>query len=46
MLRVLKVPQGKDPDEYIRNNGKEAFLKLVQDAVPLIDYRIKRAEKE
>ncbi|MCB2292575.1 DNA primase [Clostridium algoriphilum] len=42
-LRVLVVPKGKDPDEYIKNNGKEAFQKLVDDALPLIDYRLKRA---
>ena len=42
-LRVLIVPKGKDPDEYIKNNGKQAFQKLVDDALPLIDYRIKRA---
>ncbi|MDO5517498.1 MAG: DnaB-like helicase N-terminal domain-containing protein, partial [Clostridium sp.] len=42
-VKVLKVPQGKDPDEFVRNNGKEAFLKLVKNALPLIDYRIKRA---
>ena len=42
-LRVLIVPKGKDPDEYIKNNGKQAFQKLVDDALPLIDYRLKRA---
>ena len=42
-LRVLIVPKGKDPDEYIKNNGNQAFQKLVDDALPLIEYRIKRA---
>ena len=42
-LRVLIVPKGKDPDEYIKNSGKQAFQKLVNDALPLIDYRLKRA---
>jgi len=42
-LRVLIVPKGKDPDEYIKNSGKQAFQKLVDDALPLIDYRLKRA---
>jgi len=42
-LRVLIVPKGKDPDEYIKNNGNQAFQKLVDEALPLIDYRIKRA---
>jgi len=43
-IKVLQVPQGKDPDEYIKANGKEAFLKLVNNALPLIDYRLKKAE--
>lgn len=45
-VRVLIIPQGKDPDEFIRNNGKEAFLKLIQEAVPLIDYRINVLKNE
>ncbi|MBV7273012.1 DNA primase [Clostridiaceae bacterium UIB06] len=39
-VRVLTVPQGKDPDEFIRNNGREAFLKLIDEALSLIDYRM------
>ena len=42
-VKVLIVPQGKDPDEFVRKNGKEAFLRLAEEALPLIDYRIKRA---
>ncbi|GEQ21066.1 DNA primase [Clostridium butyricum] len=42
-VKVLKVPQGKDPDEFVRNNGKDAFLRLVDNALPLIEYRIKKA---
>ncbi|MCM0648813.1 DNA primase [Clostridium swellfunianum] len=41
-IKVLTVPQGKDPDEFIKSNGREAFLKLVNEALPLIDYRIKK----
>jgi DNA primase len=40
-VRVLTVPQGKDPDEFIRNNGREAFSKLIDEALPLVDYKIK-----
>lgn len=43
-IRVLQVPQGKDPDEYIKANGKEAFIKLIENALPLIDYRLKKSE--
>lgn len=42
-VRVLLIPQGKDPDEFVRLNGKEAFLKLVNSAISLIEYRLKRA---
>ncbi|SFC63179.1 DNA primase [Clostridium uliginosum] len=41
-VKVLVIPQGKDPDEFVRSNGKNAFLRLAQDALPLIEYRIKR----
>lgn len=44
-VRVLRIPQGKDPDEFVRSNGKEAFLKLIDAAIPLINYRLKRAEE-
>lgn len=43
-IRVLQVPQGKDPDEYIKANGREAFIKLIENALPLIDYRLKKSE--
>ena len=44
-IKVLTVPQGKDPDEFVRNNGKEAFLRLIDEALPLIEYRIKKASQ-
>ena len=44
-VRVLSIPQGKVPDEFVRSNGKEAFLKLINSAEPLIDYRLKKAEE-
>lgn len=44
-VRVLAIPQGKDPDEYIRSNGKEAFLNLIDRAMPLIEYRLSRAKE-
>jgi DNA primase len=44
-IGVLTVPKGKDPDEFIRTNGKEAFEKLIDNALPLVDYRIKKARE-
>lgn len=43
-LRVLTVPQGKDPDEFIRNNGKDAFIDHINKSLPFVDYRIKMAK--
>lgn len=43
-VKVLVIPQGKDPDEFVRSNGKDAFLKLANDALPLIEYRIKKVK--
>ncbi|WP_027625054.1 DNA primase [Clostridium lundense] len=42
-VRVLTIPDGKDPDEYIRGHGKEAFISLVKSSTQLIDYRIEKA---
>lgn len=37
---VVAVPDGKDPDEFLRKHGKGAFEKLVKNAEPFVDYRI------
>jgi len=39
-VRVLTVPDGKDPDEYIRKNGRDSFQKLINSAMTLVDYKI------
>ena len=35
---VLIVPDGKDPDEFIRNHGKDAFNELLKSVTPVIDF--------
>lgn len=49
-VKVLRMPDGKDPDEYIRKHGKEAFQKLIETALPFVEYRMVRvleaADKE
>jgi DNA primase len=40
-VKVLIVPKGKDPDEYVRNNGSEGFKKLINETLPLVEYKIK-----
>ena len=44
-VRVLSVPKGKDPDEFVKTYGKEAFEQLIEKALPLVDYRLKKAEE-
>lgn len=38
---VIKIPDGKDPDEFVRKHGKEAFEELVKNAETLVDYHVK-----
>ncbi|MGL4989765.1 MAG: DNA primase [Sarcina sp.] len=39
-VRILTIPKGKDPDEFVRVNGKEAFLNLIKNAQKLIEYKL------
>ena len=45
-VRVAKVPNGKDPDEFIREYGKEEFTKVVDQAVPVLDYLVDSAYRQ
>ena len=45
LVKVLIVPEGKDPDEFIRKNGKNAFEELINNAIQFIEYRIKKAKE-
>ena len=45
-VRILQLPDGKDPDDYIKSHGREEFLKLMEKALPLTDYRIALLEKK
>ncbi len=38
--RVLKVTDGKDPDEFIKKNGRKAFLELVNNAQAHGDFKL------
>lgn len=42
-IRIAYVPDGKDPDEYIRNNGPESFANVVANAKDVDDYLFDRA---
>ncbi len=39
-VRVVAVPDGKDPDEYIKKNGPERFAALLEGAVSDMEYKL------
>jgi len=45
-VKILIVPQGKDPDEFIKSRGKEAFLKLIENSFTLVEYKIRLLKKQ
>ena len=41
-LRFSIMPEGKDPDDLIRNEGASVFKNLIDEAVPMVDLIWKR----
>lgn len=39
-VKIITIPRGKDPDEFIKNFGVEEFKKLIENALPVSEYRI------
>ena len=39
-VKVVVIPDGKDPDEYIRKNGADRFRGLLNGAVSDIEYKL------
>jgi len=42
-VRVLALPGGSDPDKFLKEQGAEAYKKLLLQAPPYLDYLIGRA---
>ncbi|MDQ2087236.1 DNA primase [Herbivorax sp. ANBcel31] len=45
-VKVLEIPNGKDPDEFIKKNGAEAFNSLIKKSLSLVEYKIKALKSE
>lgn len=43
--RVMHVTDGKDPDDFIRAHGRDAFIKLADNAMPATDYKLRLAKR-
>ena len=39
-VKVVSVPGGKDPDEYVREFGKRGYMDLLSQAKPLFEYKL------
>ena len=44
-VKVMSIPNNQDPDEYIKAYGSDAFLNLIEQAMPLPDYKIQLLDK-
>jgi len=42
-VRVVNLPQGMDPDDYLRKSGKEKFEELVMQGESFIEYKLFKA---
>lgn len=44
-VKVAKMPEGKDPDEVINEQGRDAYMKILEDALPLTQYKLDMLRK-
>jgi DNA primase len=42
-INVLTLPDGRDPDEFVREQGSAAYRALLKSTVPYLDYVVDRA---
>lgn len=42
---VSTLPESKDPDDVIKENGKDGFESILSKALPLVEYKLKILEK-
>jgi DNA primase len=45
-VKVAELPQGDDPDSYVRKAGGEEFQKLLQRAVSFIEFKARTFQRE
>jgi len=44
-VKVISLDDGKDPDETVREGGREAFVKKMGEALPVMEYKLKLIEE-
>lgn len=39
-VRVISIPDGKDPDEFVKKHGAKGFRELIDKALPLMEFQL------
>lgn len=42
-VRVARLPRGRDPDDIVYNDGRDAFAQLLDASLPWVDFKIELA---
>jgi DNA primase len=45
-VRFVFLPDGQDPDSYVQENGADAFMKALDDSLPLSDFLIEELSSQ
>ena len=45
-IRVLQISGAKDPDEYVIKYGPDRFRKCMDDAISVVEYKVKNLKKD
>lgn len=40
-VRIVSLPEGEDPDDFVRTRGRDAFRDTIDNALPAMDFLIK-----
>ncbi len=44
--RVISIPGGQDPDEYLKEHGKAGYIRLMKASQPMMDYKFSVAAQK
>lgn len=45
-VKVVRLPEGLDPDDVIKRMGAQAYGEMLKNAVPLIDFKLDNLKKD
>ena len=46
IVKVARLPDGMDPDEIINQKGRKAYEKILEEALPLVAYKLENLKKK